>query len=105
MKSSSAKGLPATDDALRAYAQRVNRPGQVQSFGVVMLIGSEESASLTGASPGTILAVSVECQSLLGMQPEELLVRLTLIMRPSCGCLRVCVCVCVCVEPRPPIVA
>ena len=29
------KGLPATPEALRAYAQRVLRPGQVQSFGCV----------------------------------------------------------------------
>lgn len=82
MKSSSKKGLPATDEALKAYAQRVLRPGQVQSFGVVMLIGSEGSASLTGASRGTILAVSANSEKLLGMRPEELMVRLTRLMPP-----------------------
>ena len=74
--SNSSKGLPATDDALRAYAQRVLRPGQVQSFGVVMLIGSEESTILSGASPGTILAVSANSEDLLGMRPEEMMVGL-----------------------------
>jgi len=36
----SKKGLPATPDAIRAYAERVLRPGQVQSFGVVLVVGS-----------------------------------------------------------------
>ena len=75
-RGNASKGLPATDDALKAYAQRVLRPGQVQSFGVVMLIGSEESTSLSGASPGTILAVSANSEDLLGMRPEEMMVGL-----------------------------
>lgn len=79
---SSTKGLPATDEALRAYAQRVLRPGQAQSFGTVMLIGSENSASLTGASPGTILAVSANAKKHLGLTPAELLVGRTLLPRP-----------------------
>lgn len=76
MKSGGKKGLPATDEALEAYAQRVLRPGQVQSFGVVMLLGSEESASMTGAFQGTILAVSANSEKSLGIRPEELIVGL-----------------------------
>ena len=68
-------GLPATPDALQAYAERVLRPGQVQSFGVVMMVGMENSSSTahTGAEPGTIMAVSDNCEEHLGLAPAELL--------------------------------
>lgn len=73
MRDRGKKGLPATAQALKAYAQRVLRPGQVQSFGMVMLIGSKDSASLTGASPGTILAVSANCEDHVGIRADDLL--------------------------------
>ena len=60
------KGLPATPEALRAYAQRVLRPGQVQSFGCVVLVASEASYAVTGAEPGVVLGVSENAESLPG---------------------------------------
>ena len=66
------KGLPATPEALRAYAQRVLRPGQVQSFGCVILVASEASYAVTGAEPGVVLGVSENAESLLGVHPDAL---------------------------------
>ena len=66
------KGLPATPEALRAYAQRVLRPGQVQSFGCVLLVASEASYAVTGAEPGVVLGVSENAESLLGVHPDAL---------------------------------
>ena len=74
MKEDGIKGVPASPEALRAYGQRMLRPGEIQGFGVVMLLGTKESAKLTGAKPGTVLAVSENSEKLIGIKAEELLV-------------------------------
>jgi light-regulated signal transduction histidine kinase (bacteriophytochrome) len=84
MQEGAKKGIPATADALKMYAQRVLRPGQVQAFGVVMLVGSVASVGLTGASPGTILAVSANCEKLMGLRPEAVMVGHTCLLPDSC---------------------
>ena len=48
------------------------RPGQVQSFGCVILVASEASYAVTGAEPGVVLGVSENAESLLGVHPDAL---------------------------------
>jgi hypothetical protein len=62
-------GIPVKPDELRVYAQRVLRPGQVQQFGVVILVSfiTPEKNGGTGGStpapdvPGTISAHPAPC--------------------------------------------
>ena len=63
----------ATPEALRAYAQRIKRPGQVQDFGAVLLVASEASFAVVGATPGVVLAASENSLEMIGVAWETLL--------------------------------
>eukprot|EP00951_Prasinocladus_malaysianus_P015934 scaffold123253_cov41-Prasinocladus_malaysianus.AAC.2 len=51
-------GIPVTQEELRAYGQRVMRPGQVQDFGAVLLVGTYVLVSTLPVLPAVRIPVS-----------------------------------------------
>ena len=69
-----AAGIPVkSSEELRAYGQRVLRPGQVQAFGAVLLVSLGRERCM--APRGMIQAASSNAKSILGVDPSELIDR------------------------------
>ena len=69
-----AAGIPVkSGEELRAYGQRVLRPGQVQAFGAVLLMSLGREKSM--APRGVIQAASSNAKAVLGVDPSALIDR------------------------------
>ena len=67
-----AAGIPVkSSEELRAYGQRVLRPGQVQAFGAVLLISLGREKSM--GRWGTIQAASSNAKAVLGVEAIDLI--------------------------------
>nr|AIS82727.1 phytochrome [Tetraselmis astigmatica] len=71
--SSAARGIPVSTDQLHAYDRRTLRPGQVQSFGALLLVGHGESQGKCAFPRGLVLAASANSKEVLGVEASQLL--------------------------------